>query len=72
MRFPIVGALSALATALGLYGLYWYENLSKEEKDEADRLSASYAKKLYGKGLDSLTAHQLSRVQSLVKGHFAA
>jgi hypothetical protein len=71
MRFPLVGALSAVAAALGIYGLVWYEGMTKEEKEEADRLASQYAMTLYNKGLDQLTSHQLSRVQALVQGHFA-
>lgn len=72
VRFPIVGIASAVLTALGGYGLYWYTNLSKSEQDEADRLAADYAKRLFNKGLDELTAHQASRIHDLVKAHFAA
>ncbi len=71
MRIPIVGILSALATALGLYGLYFYGNLSKEEQAEADRLAAEYARTLYSKGLDQLTSEQVRRVFELVKGRMA-
>lgn len=72
MRIPLVGIVSSICTALGLWGLYWYTNLSKEEQAEADKLAADYSMKLYSKGLDQLTAHQMSRVSDLVKGHFAA
>ena len=48
MRFPLVGAASAMLTALGGYGLYWYQNLSRSEQEEADRLSAERAQKLLG------------------------
>ena len=72
MHIPITGLLGAIAAALGLYTLYWYENLSKEEKREADALAAQYARKVYDKGLNALTSAQLQHVQELVKGHFAA
>jgi hypothetical protein len=68
--FPVVGLLSAVCAALGLYGIYWYENLSKEEKKEADKLATQYASRLYNKGLNQLTAQQMSRVNELVKDHF--
>jgi hypothetical protein len=71
-HLPVTGILSSLAAALGLYTLYWYENLSKEEKREADALAAEYASNLYDKGLNALTSAQLRHVQELVKGHFAA
>ena len=72
MHIPVVGILGAIAAALGLYTLYWYENLSKEEKREADALAAEYARTVYDKGLNALTSAQLRHVQELVKGHFAA
>jgi hypothetical protein len=72
MRLPVTGILAAVTSALGLYTLYWYENLSREEKKEADALAAEYASKLYDKGLNALTSAQLRHVQELVKGHFAA
>ena len=68
--FPYVGVFGAIAAALGLYTMYWYENLSKEEKDRADQLAKQYAMSLYSTGLDKLTSDQLARVNTLVKGHF--
>lgn len=70
-HLPVTGILGALAAALGLYTLYWYENLSKEEKAEADALAAEYAWSIYNKGLNALTSAQLRHVQELVKGHYA-
>jgi hypothetical protein len=72
MTYPLVGILAAVAVALGLYTMYWYENLSKEEKQRADELAIEYAKNLYGKGLNDLTSAQMERVEGLVKGHFVA
>jgi hypothetical protein len=69
---PVVGILSAVTTALGLYIMYWYENLSKEEKQRADELAVKYAQDVYGKGLNALTSAQLKHVEALVKGHFVA
>jgi hypothetical protein len=71
MFFPLIPVLSTICAALGLYSLYWYENLSKEEKQEADRLASQYAMNLYNKGLDQLSKQQLGRVHDLVKRHFA-
>ena len=66
MRIPLIGIFSSVCTALGLYGLYWYHNLTKEEQEEADRLACQYAQQLYSKGLDQLTSQQLSRVQESI------
>jgi hypothetical protein len=72
MQVPIVGMLSTLAASLGLYGLFWYHNLSEDQRDEADRLCAQHAQELYGKGLDQLTSSQLGRIHDLVKAKYAA
>jgi len=72
MRPPLIGILSSVCTALGLYGLYWYHNLTKAEQEEADRLACEYAQELYSKGLDQLTSQQLSRVQELVEARFVS
>lgn len=71
LHLPLTGILGSIASALGLYTLYWYENLSKEEKKQADALAVQYAKEVYNKGLHALTSAQLRHVQELVKGHFA-
>jgi hypothetical protein len=72
MQVPIVGMLSTLAASLGLYGLFWYHNLTEAQRDEADGLCAQHAQELYGKGLDQLTSSQLGRIHDLVKAKYAA
>ncbi len=67
---PIIPLLSAACAALGIYGLYWYERLSKVEQEEANRLACEYALRLYNKALDQLTKQQLAKVEALVKNHF--
>jgi hypothetical protein len=67
IQVPWTGLFSAIATALGLYGLWWYQNLTPAERKEADGLLVDYAQQLYGKALDQLTSDQLTRVQDLVK-----
>lgn len=72
MRYPIVGILSGACAALGLYGLYWYHSLSKEDRDRADRLAGEHALRLYGKALNRLTPEEASHVRGLVRDHSAA
>ena len=72
MRFPWVGIGSALVTAFGGYGLYWYHQLSKDEQAEANELAVEYARDLFNRGLDELTSSQLGRVYELLKSRFAA
>ncbi len=72
MVIPWVGLGSAVAAALGLFGLYWYDNLGKDDKEKADRMAEGYAKQLYGVGVNALTGQQLSHVRRLVENQFAA
>jgi hypothetical protein len=70
MKIPLMGILSAICAALGLCGLCWYGNLTEEEQAEADRITATYAKRLYGKAVEELTERQSSQVARLTKQHF--
>jgi hypothetical protein len=71
MFFPIIPLLALAAILGGSVTLAWYDELSKEQKEEADRIAANYAKELYGKSMKELTKAQTNNVVSLTKGHFS-
>lgn len=71
MFFPIIPLLALAAILGGSVTLVWYDKLSQEQKEEADRLAANYAKELYGKSMRELTQAQTSHVVALTKGHFS-
>jgi hypothetical protein len=50
--------------------LVWYDELSKDDKERADRIAANYANQLYGKSAKELTRAQSNRVAELTKQHF--
>jgi hypothetical protein len=70
--FPIVPLLCLGGMLGGAFGLRWYSQLSKVEKEQADRYAAAKANELFGSPLDRLTAAQAERVNELTKHHFAA
>ena len=71
MFFPLIPVASSILAALGIYLLFWYTMLSKEDKEKADGLASQYAMSLYRKGLADLTQQQVKHVYSLVKSrHF--
>jgi len=70
MRIPLVGIVSTICAALGLCGLHWYGNLTEEEQAKADQITATYAKRLYGRAVEELTERQSSHVACLTKQHF--
>lgn len=70
MFFPIIPLLALAAILGGGFTLVWYDELSKEQKEEADRIAAQYARQLYGKSVKELTRAQGSHVVSLTKQHF--
>ena len=67
---PVIGLLGTAFAALGTYLLLWYETLSREEREEADRLACEYAKQLYNLKLNQLSHSQKSIINDLVKRHF--
>ena len=71
MPFPIIPLLAIAAILGGAGTLTWYSRLSPEEKDEADRKANEYAKTLFNKALDELTARQATQVHERVKRELA-
>jgi hypothetical protein len=67
VKFPWFLLANAAVTGLSLFGLYWYENLTGEEKARIDGLAAEYAQKLYGRMLGELTDGQRAAVNALVR-----
>lgn len=67
---PVIGLLGTAFAALGGYILVWYHDLTKEEREEADRLACEYAMQLYNLKLNQLSHSQKSFINDLVKRHF--
>ncbi|HYV37939.1 MAG TPA: hypothetical protein VE988_19800 [Gemmataceae bacterium] len=68
--FPLIPLLAILAMVGGGATLAWYSELSKEEKEEADRIACGYAADLYQKGLKELTKAEAAHVSRLTASHF--
>ena len=64
-------ALLSLFIGSGV-GLWWYGDLSADDRTKADRIAADYAAKLYQKAISELSRAEAEHVQSLTRGHFAA
>jgi len=69
--FPLIPLFALIAIFGGGATLLWYDDLTKEQKQEADRLAASYAKQIYSKALTELSKEQANHVARLTKQHFA-
>jgi hypothetical protein len=67
---PVIGLLGAACAALGGYVLLWYHDLSKDEREEADRLACQYAMQLYNRKLDQLSLPEKALVTEMVQRHF--
>lgn len=70
MPLPLIGLLGTAFAALGGYVLIWYHDLTKAEREEADRIACDYAMQLYNRKLDQLTHPEKSVIHDLVKNHF--
>ena len=71
MPFPLIPLLAIAALLGGTGTLAWYSRLSQEEKDEADQKANEYARTLFNKALDELTARQATQIHKRVKGELA-
>jgi hypothetical protein len=68
--FPLIRLLALIAILGGGVTLAWYNQLTREQQQEADRIAAGYAKQLYSKAIDQLTKDQANHVARLTKQHF--
>jgi hypothetical protein len=68
--FPLIPLLALFAIFGGGVTIAWYSDLSREQKQEADRLACNYAKELFGKYLNELTKEQANHVAMLTKRQF--
>ena len=68
---PLVPILACLAVLGGGGATFvWYDRLSGEDKRNANRLTAGYARTLFGKAVDQLTPAEARAVHDRVKAHF--
>lgn len=67
---PLIPILCLLAIGGGTGGYLWYSGLSQREQDEANLLAAEYARQVYYKTLDQLSAEEARHVYTLTSKHF--
>jgi hypothetical protein len=68
--FPLIPLLAIFAIFGGGATLIWYEQLSEEQQQEADRIACGYARKIFDKTMKELTKEQADYVARLTKQHF--
>jgi hypothetical protein len=68
--FPLIPLLALFAIVGGGVTLVWYEELSKPQQEEADRIACGYAKDIFGKTMKELTKAEADKVAMLTKQHF--
>ncbi len=71
MSTPMIPLLALIAIVGGGAALLWYDQLSKEEQQRADRIACGYARDVYGKAMKELTEAEASHVTMLTERHFA-
>ena len=69
---PLIPILCGLALVGGAGGLAWYQSLSKEEQDEADKHAKEIAWNLYQKSVKNLARDQAENVAAMVKRRMSA
>ena len=69
---PLIPILCIAALIGGASGLAWYESLSKDEQEKADKLAGELAWNLYQKSLKNLTRDQAENVAAMVQRKMGA
>ena len=70
--FPLIPILCIAALIGGAGGLAWYESLSKDEQEKADKLAGELAWNLYQKSLKNLSRDQAENVAAMVQRKMGA
>jgi hypothetical protein len=65
--FPIIPVVCFGGLIASLLGLTWYDSLTREEKDDADRLAARLAWDWFNTSVENLTKSQLAAVSQEVQ-----
>jgi hypothetical protein len=68
--FPLIPIMAVLAIVGGGVTILWYDNLSQQDKDRANRLTTEYAAQLFDTTVKELSESQASLVHALVRSHF--
>ncbi len=69
--FPLIPLLALAAIVGGGATLIWYDRLSKEEKERADRLACGYAREVFNKTMEELSNAEAKHVAMLTERHFS-
>lgn len=64
---PLIPIVCLAAVLSGSAGMGWYYSKSKEEQEEADRLAANLAQKMFQKSLKNLTRDQAEQIAGMVQ-----
>lgn len=67
MVVPVFRLMCGLAIAGGAVALYWYEGLTKSDKDRVDEACVNVAMRDYGKAVDCLTKEEAAEVLKEVR-----
>jgi len=68
--FPLIPLFALIAILGGGATLIWYDRLSPEKQQEADRIACDYAREIFGKTMKELTKAEANQVATLTKQHF--
>jgi hypothetical protein len=63
--------LALVAILGGGAALLWYDQLSKEEQQKADRIAGGYARDIFAKTTEQLNNAEADHVAMLTRRHFA-
>jgi hypothetical protein len=69
LKLPWFQLVTGAVTGAGLFGLIWYQGLSREDKASADALTAEVAQRLYGRAASELTVGERASVNALVRAN---
>ena len=69
---PLIRILCAVGVIAGVGGLVWYDSMSDNEKQKADRIARQLAVRLYRQSVENVTPEQATKIETIVRERMSA
>ena len=68
----MIRTICAIGAVAAVGGLVWYDSLSENDKQKADRIARQLAARLYRQSVENVTPEQATKIETIVRERMSA